>query len=182
MICVHSCTATFRLVSLPVASSFPSARRFCFPPPSLWCRPPRPPPRFPLFASVEHRIGRCTRLLRRRETTKDFVQEGTNAERVARMFRDNPNVFVPGIHWDLSSRRVRSPRIKKRGGPMYFYHVQCIRASLLFRRFGAGGACPAVGVCTKIAHSQHFAEGVCRCREVCRGFFLCCRFGLPPES
>ncbi|CAN0463071.1 unnamed protein product, partial [Hapterophycus canaliculatus] len=37
---------------------------------------------------------------------KDFVQEGTNAERVARMFRDNPNVFVPAIHWDLSSRRV----------------------------------------------------------------------------
>eukprot|EP00752_Nemacystus_decipiens_P004907 g4466.t1 len=36
----------------------------------------------------------------------DFVQEGTNAERVARMFRGNPNVFVPGIHWDLSSRRV----------------------------------------------------------------------------
>ncbi|CAM9109096.1 unnamed protein product [Pylaiella littoralis] len=36
----------------------------------------------------------------------DFVQEGTNAERVARMFRGNPSVFVPSIHWDLSSRRV----------------------------------------------------------------------------
>eukprot|EP00903_Cladosiphon_okamuranus_P008879 g8501.t1 len=36
----------------------------------------------------------------------DFVQEGTNAERVARMFRGNANVFVPAIHWDLSSRRV----------------------------------------------------------------------------
>ncbi|CAN0056377.1 unnamed protein product [Ectocarpus sp. 12 AP-2014] len=36
----------------------------------------------------------------------DFVQEGTNSERVARMFRGNQNVFVPSIHWDLSSRRV----------------------------------------------------------------------------
>ncbi|CAM9814234.1 unnamed protein product [Ectocarpus sp. 8 AP-2014] len=36
----------------------------------------------------------------------DFVQEGTNSERVGRMFRGNQNVFVPSIHWDLSSRRV----------------------------------------------------------------------------
>lgn len=37
---------------------------------------------------------------------EDFVQEGTNAERVARMFRDRPDIFVPAIHWDYSSRRV----------------------------------------------------------------------------
>ncbi|CAM9128022.1 unnamed protein product [Ascophyllum nodosum] len=36
----------------------------------------------------------------------DFIQEGTNAERVARMFRHRDDVFVPAIHWKYSSRRV----------------------------------------------------------------------------
>ncbi|CAN0072832.1 unnamed protein product, partial [Discosporangium mesarthrocarpum] len=36
----------------------------------------------------------------------DFIQEGTNAERVSRMFRDRSDVTVPTIHWDYSTRRV----------------------------------------------------------------------------
>ena len=36
----------------------------------------------------------------------DFENEGRNAERIASFFVDTPEVHVPGIHWDLSSRRV----------------------------------------------------------------------------
>jgi predicted unusual protein kinase regulating ubiquinone biosynthesis (AarF/ABC1/UbiB family) len=36
----------------------------------------------------------------------DFENEGRNAERIAGFFAGNPEVRVPGIHWDLSSRRV----------------------------------------------------------------------------
>eukprot|EP00611_Tribonema_gayanum_P025494 TRINITY_DN5810_c0_g1_i1.p1 TRINITY_DN5810_c0_g1~~TRINITY_DN5810_c0_g1_i1.p1 ORF type:complete len:579 (+),score=201.65 TRINITY_DN5810_c0_g1_i1:150-1886(+) len=36
----------------------------------------------------------------------DFVQEGVNSERVARMFKDRQDIAVPKVHWDYSTRRV----------------------------------------------------------------------------
>ena len=36
----------------------------------------------------------------------NFVNEGHNAEKVARMFADRDDVGVPRIHWQLTSRRV----------------------------------------------------------------------------
>src|SRR5262249_35120685 len=36
----------------------------------------------------------------------DFENEGRNAERIASFFADTPEIHVPRIHWDLSSRRV----------------------------------------------------------------------------
>lgn len=36
----------------------------------------------------------------------DFVQEGTNCERVGRMFRGRKDVCVPGIHWEYTTRRM----------------------------------------------------------------------------
>lgn len=36
----------------------------------------------------------------------DFENEGRNAERIAAFFEGVPEVHVPRIHWDLSSRRV----------------------------------------------------------------------------
>jgi predicted unusual protein kinase regulating ubiquinone biosynthesis (AarF/ABC1/UbiB family) len=36
----------------------------------------------------------------------DFENEGRNAERIAGFFADDPQVQVPGIHWDLTRRRV----------------------------------------------------------------------------
>jgi ubiquinone biosynthesis protein len=36
----------------------------------------------------------------------DFENEGRNAERIAAFFEGRPEIHVPRIHWDLSSRRV----------------------------------------------------------------------------
>jgi ubiquinone biosynthesis protein len=36
----------------------------------------------------------------------DFASEGRNAETVARFFESRDDVAVPGVHWDLTTRRV----------------------------------------------------------------------------
>jgi predicted unusual protein kinase regulating ubiquinone biosynthesis (AarF/ABC1/UbiB family) len=36
----------------------------------------------------------------------DFVNEGHNAERMARAFADDDSLIVPAIHWELTTRRV----------------------------------------------------------------------------
>ncbi|HEY4484992.1 MAG TPA: AarF/ABC1/UbiB kinase family protein [Nitrospiria bacterium] len=36
----------------------------------------------------------------------DFRLEGRNAERFAFTFKDNPDLFIPKIHWDYTARRV----------------------------------------------------------------------------
>ena len=36
----------------------------------------------------------------------DYVEEGRNAERFARLYSDRPDIVVPGIEWDMTSPRV----------------------------------------------------------------------------
>ncbi|AKB86187.1 AarF/ABC1/UbiB kinase family protein [Methanococcoides methylutens] len=36
----------------------------------------------------------------------DFTQEGRNIERFQNNFRDDPNIVIPGVYWEYSSRRV----------------------------------------------------------------------------
>ena len=36
----------------------------------------------------------------------NYVQEGINAERFARLYGDRPDVVVPGIEWDYTSPKV----------------------------------------------------------------------------
>ncbi len=36
----------------------------------------------------------------------NFVNEGRNAETIARFFKDRPEIAVPRVHWELTTRRV----------------------------------------------------------------------------
>lgn len=36
----------------------------------------------------------------------DFIKEGLNSERFASIFKDNPQIITPKIHWDKTSKRI----------------------------------------------------------------------------
>jgi len=36
----------------------------------------------------------------------DYTVEGYNAERIAKQFIDDPNIFIPKVYWDFSTKRV----------------------------------------------------------------------------
>ncbi len=51
-------------------------------------------------------VGIANELIRYIGEEVDYVQEGQNAERFHEAFRGKPDVIVPSIHWDTTTRRI----------------------------------------------------------------------------
>lgn len=42
----------------------------------------------------------------------DFLQEATNGERIAALFKGDDRIHIPTIRWDLSSHRVLTMEVR----------------------------------------------------------------------
>ncbi|KAL6043906.1 putative aarF domain-containing protein kinase 5, variant 2 [Balamuthia mandrillaris] len=84
----------------------------------------------------------------------DFENEGRNAERCARNFKDNPRIYVPKIYWDLTSKRILG---------MEFIHGLKITQTEKIKEDLSLDVAAVVGTAIKAMAEQIYVHGFVHC-------------------